>query len=122
MVNIVSLKSLYVFKEEHPEFADAINAWVAVVRVAKWQKPQDIVDEFGERAIDLLGKKDNKPTTVSCERVVFDLRGNHIRIIAKYKFHPKLSEPHLYIKWIGIHRDYTKLCKQNLQYEVTMFK
>lgn len=122
MVHIISIGSLREFTSANPNYAAAIEAWAAIVSKCNWQKPHDIVAEFGSKAIDLLGKKNNKATTLSSNRVVFDVKGNNIRIIAKYQFHPKLKQAQIYIKWIGTHPEYDELCSKSLQYDVDMFK
>lgn len=122
MVHIISTACIKKFADENPKFSEVLSAWITLVSKCEWEKPQDIVNEFGSKAIDLLGKKDNKPTTLSSNRVVFDIKGNHLRIIAKYQFHPKLKVARLYIKWIGTHSEYDKLCNNKLQYEIELFK
>lgn len=122
MVHIIAVKHLDDFMKANPAFSQSIAAWKTIVESCEWKKPQDIVETFGEKAIDLLGKKDKKKGTVSCNRVVFDIKGNQIRVIAKYQFHEKLKKSRLYLKWIGDHKDYSELCKDNSQYDVDMFK
>jgi mRNA interferase HigB len=122
MIHIIKVKPIRDFIVAHPQYAAAIEAWLSIVRHCTWEKPSDIVGEFGPKAIDILRKKDNKPTTKSSERVVFDIMGNNIRIIAKYQFHPKLKEARLYIKWIGTHTEYDKLCARGKQFDIELFK
>lgn len=121
MIHIITIKHIKGFTNENPQYKGALEAWISIVRHCDWKKPQDMVDEFGPKAVDLLGKKDKKKGTVSSERVVFDIKGNHLRLIFKYQFHKKLKKARLYLKWIGTHKDYTELCDKNLQYEVDMF-
>jgi mRNA interferase HigB len=121
MIHIIAIKHLNDFIDDHPNYRMALEAWISIVKSCNWEKPQDIVNEFGSKAIDLLGKKNKKKSTTSCNRVVFDIKGNNIRIIAKYQFHPSLKKSILYLKWIGTHVEYDKLCDQNRQYEVDMF-
>ncbi len=52
-------------------------------------------------------------------RVVFDIGGNHYRIICKYAFGKK--QVHLFVCWIGTHADYDKLYKNNEQYTVNRY-
>lgn len=106
---------------QNPQFSEGIKAWLSIVKQCNWDKPQDIVSEFGIKSIDLIGKRDNKPDTPSSNRVVFDIKGNHIRIIAKYQFHPKLKQSRLYIKWIGTHSQYDVLCKRNQQFDIESY-
>lgn len=122
MIRIIAIKHLKDFIDIHSKYADGIKAWIAIVESSDWECPMDIVKTFGVKAVDLLGKKDNKPNTSSSNRVVFDIKGNQIRIIAKYQFHIKQKNGWLYIKWIGTHSEYTKLCEKNLQYDIDMFK
>lgn len=114
MVHILTIRSLHEYIEINPNVGDRLKAWIALVKSCNWEKPQDIVNAFGAKAVDILTK--------SCSRVVIDIKGNHIRIIAKYQFHPTLKMARLYIKWIGTHAEYDEICKRNLQYEIEMFK
>jgi mRNA interferase HigB len=85
-----------------PSFED----WLAKIKRADWQTPEDIRDTF--KSADILGN--------SCDRVIFNIGGNLYRLIAKYSF--GATKVHLYIKWIGTHAEYTTLCKRDLQYSV----
>jgi mRNA interferase HigB len=60
---------------------------------------------------DLLGNGSN--------RVVFDIGGNNYRMICSYYF--SSSTVHLFVKWIGTHSDYDKLCKERKQYTIDQF-
>ena len=122
MIRIIKTSAIAEYINANPAHKLALEAWKTIVETSTWEKPEDIILQFGSKAIDLLGKKDNKPSTLSCKRVVFDIKGNHLRIIAKYQFHPKQRDGWLYIKWIGTHGEYDKLNDKNLQYEVEMFK
>jgi mRNA-degrading endonuclease HigB of HigAB toxin-antitoxin module len=46
--------------------------------------------------------------------------GNKYRLICKYYFGKQ--RVHLFVKWIGTHAEYTKLCKENNQFNVDSFK
>ena len=74
-----------------------------------WAQPGDIPKTFG--SADLLGN--------GSDRVVFDIAGNNYRMICKYHF--GVTSVHLYIKWIGTHAEYTKLCDDNKQYTVNNY-
>jgi len=53
------------------------------------------------------------------DRVVFNIGGNKYRLICKYQFW--VSGVCLYVKWMGSHAEYTKLCKENKQYTVDLY-
>lgn len=114
MARIVKTSSIAEYIAANQQFAGPLEAWVEIVRTAKWEKPQDIVDTFGAKGTDILGN--------SCNRVVIDVKGNHIRIIAKYQFHEKQKDTcWLFIKWIGTHREYDGINKRRQQYTIEMF-
>lgn len=77
--------------------------------MADWEIPEDIMATFG--SADVLENGSN--------RVVFDIDGNNFRMICKYYFSKILV--HLYIKWIGSHSEYDKLCDKNKQYIIDIF-
>ena len=106
MVRVIAIKNLKDFCESNSQYKEGLEAWISIVQTCEWEKPQDIVKTFGEKAVDILKKKDNKPATKIPNRVVFDVRGNNIRIIAKYLFHKKLKEQILY---------------KNMQYDIDLF-
>lgn len=107
---IISVKHLRQFMNDHSQYSESLKAWISIVddENTMWTKPQDIVETFGSKAVDIIENN----------RVVIDIKGNKIRIIAKYQF----PDARLYIKWIGTHAEYDKLCKKNGQYTVDLFK
>ena len=52
-------------------------------------------------------------------RVVFDVGGNNYRVICKYWF--GITRVHLYVKWIGTHAEYDKICALRKQYNVNEY-
>jgi len=69
----------------------------------------DIKQTFG--SADFLGN--------GSSRVVFDIAGNNYRLICKYAF--KSKQVHLFVCFIGSHKDYDELCKNNEQYNVNHY-
>lgn len=84
----------------------AFKEWLEKLKYAEWEAPSDIIDTFG--SADLIGQGTN--------RIVFDIAGNKYRMICKYWF--GISKIHLYVKWIGTHAEYDKLCRNKMQYTV----
>ena len=83
--------------------------WLSIIKMADWSIPNDIIYTFN--SADILGK--------SSDRVVFNIGGNKYRIICKYYFGE--NNVHLFVKWIGTHANYTKLCKMGKQYNVNLY-
>jgi mRNA interferase HigB len=86
-----------------------LEDWLEKLKNADWKKPADIQTVF--KTADLLGK--------SSSRVVFDIAGNHYRMICKYAFGNK--QIHLFVCWMGTHAAYDKLCDNNEQYKVSIY-
>ena len=60
---------------------------------------------------DILGR--------GSDRIVFNIAGNNFRLICKYHFGKE--KVHLFVKWIGTHAEYTKLCKDAKQYDINAY-
>ena len=108
-VRLVKRKSIDNFILHNAGSRNSFRLWLAILKRANWAAPGDITAVFG--SADLLGNGSNK--------VVFDIAGNHYRMICKYHF--GVTRVHLYIRWIGTHAEYTKLCDKNEQYTVNIY-
>jgi mRNA interferase HigB len=85
----------------------SFELWVSILKRADWIEPIDILSTFN--SADILGK--------SSHRVVFNIGGNNYRLICKYHFGK--IKIHLFVKWIGTHAEYTKLCNNGKQYDIS---
>ncbi len=85
------------------------QAWISLIRISDWSYPEDIRATFP--TADLLGN--------GSQRVVFDIGGNHYRMICTYLFGK--NKVHLFVKWIGTHAAYDRICAQNKQYTIDEF-
>lgn len=97
-VNLVKKQTIEDFKLGNPRSRIPFDEFLAKIKLADWNTPDDIPSTF--RSADLLGN--------GSSRVVFDIGGNHYRMICRYAF--KTKEVHLFIKWIGTHDAYNDLC------------
>lgn len=89
-MQVIALRMLRDFWEEHPRAESPLRAWHALVSKADWSGPADIRRMFG--TADFVG--DN--------RVIFDIGGNNYRLVVHvaYRYHRVL------IKFVGLHKDY----------------
>ena len=108
-VRLIKRITIEKFSEQHADSRGAFSMWLAFIKYADWTIPENIQDTFG--SADLLGNGSN--------RVVFNIAGNHYRMICKYHF--GATRVHLYVKWIGTHTAYSKLCKEKEQYTVNIY-
>jgi mRNA interferase HigB len=67
--------------------------WETKVKKADWKTAHDLKKDFVDA--DPIG--DN--------RIVFNIKGNHYRMVAIVIF----RNHRLYVRWVGTHREYTKI-------------
>lgn len=106
-IHLIKKQSIEEWMVLHARARVSFNGWLSMIKYADWNKPADILDTFSRA--DILGN--------GTDRVVFDVGGNRYRIICKYRFGK--STVHLYIKWIGTHAEYTKLCDMREQFTIS---
>ncbi len=108
-VHLIKKETIEEFTRHNAQSRTSLEEWLFKVRIADWENPTDMQATF--RSADLLGK--------SSSRVVFDIAGNHYRMICKYAFGDK--QVHLFVCWIGTHAAYDELCSKNEQYSVSIY-
>ena len=77
-----------------------------MINDANWETANDIKSSFPTAY--LLGKGPN--------RVIFNVGGNHYRILCKYQFGKSMV--HLVVLRIGTHEEYDKPCAEDKQYTI----
>jgi len=92
-----------------PEVEHLFKIWLSIIKRVDWNEPNDIITTFN--SADILGS--------GSDRVVFNIGGNNYRLICKYYFGN--TKVHLFVKWIGTHAMYTKLCNDGKQYEIKAY-
>ena len=108
-VHLIKKQSIERYVKDNVQSKPAFQIWLSLLRFADWESPTDIVNTFG--SADILGK--------GSQRVVFNVGGNKYRMICKYHFGKTMT--HLFVKWIGTHAEYDKLCKDGKQYDAELF-
>ena len=83
--------------------------WLSTVRRTDWNEPNEIISTFNSADIPGNGS----------DRVVFNIGGNNYRLICKYHFGN--MKVHLFVKWIGTHAAYTKLCNNGKQFDIDTY-
>lgn len=108
-IHLIKRQSILSYIEKNPQGKVSFERWLSIIKSADWSEPNDIISTF--KTADILGK--------GSKRVVFNIGGNNYRMICRYHFGEK--QVHLFIKWIGTHAEYTKLCNQGNQYTVNIY-
>lgn len=108
-VRLVKRKTIEDYVRKNARSRSPFRIWLTNLKFADWNEPDDMLATFG--SADLLGAGSN--------RIVFDIGGNNYRMICKYLFGK--TKVHLYIKWIGTHAEYDKLCNKGKQYTIDIY-
>ena len=111
IVNLIKAKSVRAYAYRHASSIGSFEEWIDKVNNADWDRPEDMRRTFA--SVDYLGG--------GSSWVVFDIGGNQYRIICSYYFNPEIETATLFVKWIGTHAQYDKLCNRNKQYSVDEF-
>jgi mRNA interferase HigB len=108
-VHLIKKQSIENYVHDNAQSRTSFETWLSIIKRADWDEPKDIISTFNNA--DILGK--------GSDRVVFNIGGNNYRLICKYYFGQ--NRIHLFIKWIGTHADYTKLCNDGKQYDISNY-
>lgn len=92
-MNVIKRQTLVEFCNKHADARVALNTWFSACKKADWKSYNELQKDYPEAF------------PVGDNRVVFDVKGNKYRLIARVLFVFKQVQ----IKWIGTHADYDKI-------------
>lgn len=87
---IISYAPIRDFTEANPAVGDALEEWYFKCKAADWKNIADMRRSFNN--IDFVGN----------DRYVFNIKGNHYRLVAMIFF----SRRTIFIRFVGTHREY----------------
>ena len=92
-MRIIAKKILREFWVKHPDSEQQLKSWFQETSTAKWTDPNQIKLEYPSASI------------LADNRVVFNIKGNHYRIIVKVSYDYQM----IWIRFIGTHTEYNKV-------------
>ena len=81
--------------------ADSLKAWVFEVRYSTWDNTNELKSKY------------RHATVLSSKRVVFNIKGNDLRLIVDIEYKLKI----VFIVWFGTHAEYDKIDAKKVSYE-----
>ena len=108
-VHVIKRQTIEDYISNNARSKSSFETWLSILKRANWKKPSDIIYTFN--SADIIGKRS--------ERIIFNIGGNNYRVICKYHFGE--TKVHLFIKWIGTHAEYSKLCNEEKQYTINQY-
>lgn len=97
-MHIITRRTLIEYADQNAQVRDELNTWYHIVKQAEWSDLNDLHSDIP--SADLIG--DN--------HYVFNVKGNHYRLIALVFFPTK----RVYIRGIFTHAEYSKLSKNDI--------
>lgn len=93
LMRVISRKTLRDFYERHAASKAPLEAWFHEAKAAPWRTPKDISARYP--SADFLPGN----------RVVFDIAGNHYRLIARIHYNTSI----VFVRFVGTHAAYDKI-------------
>ena len=92
-MRVIAKKILRDFWETHADSEQQLKAWYQEASNANWKNPTDIKIDYPSASI------------LSDSRVVFNIKGNHYRLIVKINYDYEM----VWIRFVGTHAEYDKI-------------
>jgi mRNA interferase HigB len=92
-LRIIAKKTLRDFWEIHPDSEQQLKSWYQETSKAEWEGPTQIKLEYPSASF------------VVDNRVVFNIKGNHYRLIVKINYNYQM----IWIRFVGTHAEYDKI-------------
>jgi mRNA interferase HigB len=92
-VVVISYRTIREFGDKHGDARDALNNWYTIVERADFANFNELKIVFS--SVDAVGN----------DRYVFNIRGNHYRLVALIQF----SVRTVYVLFVGTHVEYDKI-------------
>lgn len=93
MNRIIAKRTLREYWEKNPDCELHLKTWYDTAKKSKWKNSNEIKATYRNASI------------VGNNRVVFNIKGNHYRLIVKFNFERDWA----FIRFIGTHKDYDKI-------------
>ena len=97
-MRVIAKKTLRDFWEKHPDSEQQLKTWYHEADAATWKGPKDIKKEYPSASI------------LANNRVVFNIKGNHYRLIVKINY----AYQFVWIRFIGTHAEYDRIDAENI--------
>ena len=92
-MRIIAKKILRDFWNTHPDSEQQLKSWYQETLKAEWTGPRQIKKEYPTASF------------LADNRVVFNIKGNHYRLIVKISYDYQM----VWIRFIGTHAEYDKV-------------
>jgi mRNA interferase HigB len=92
-------------RKERAAVKSQLDAWFAEAEKATWRTPAELKQQYGSASI------------ITSERVVFNIKGNHYRLIVAISYDYQI----MLIKWLGTHKEYDQINAAEVEYDKSRY-
>ena len=92
-MRVIAIATLREYWEKRPDVEQPLKEWYVKTCWAHWSSLSDMRNTFN--AVDYVGN----------QRYVFNIKGNHYRLVVAVKFTPGL----VYVRFVGTHKEYERI-------------
>lgn len=92
-MRIIAKRTLRDYWESHPTAEEPLRSWYRTVKGEVWDSPADVKARFPKASI------------VGDNRAVFNIRGNHYRLIVQINYQYRI----VYVRFVGTHAEYDRI-------------
>lgn len=100
MFNIIARKTLLEYCKKYPKARNALLEWYFEFANYDFQTFQDLKKVYSNASL------------VGDDRIVFNIMGNHFRLVVRIIFTYKAAQ----IKWFGTHSEYDNIDVETIKY------
>jgi mRNA interferase HigB len=101
MFNIIARKTLLAYCLAYPKAANALKEWYSEMLGMEYRSFHELKADYGNASL------------VGDDRVVFNIMGNHFRLVVRMVFEYRTIQ----IKWFGTHAEYDRIDVKTVKYK-----
>ncbi|HCS19150.1 MAG TPA: addiction module toxin RelE [Bacteroidetes bacterium] len=102
MFNIITRKTLLEYAKRYPIAANALFEWYHELSKSEFANFNELKAIYANASL------------VGDSRVVFNVMGNHFRLVVRISFEYKAIQ----VKWFGTHKEYDKIDVTTVQFKI----
>ena len=102
MFNIITRKTLLFYCKKYPKGANALLEWYHEFKDDEFKSFQELKAKYGNASL------------VDDNRIIFNIAGNHFRLVVRIGFKHKAVQ----IKWFGTHAEYDKIDVSTVKFKI----
>ncbi|MET7255982.1 type II toxin-antitoxin system HigB family toxin [Dyadobacter jiangsuensis] len=100
-MRIIATQTLRSYTRTYPNAEQSLFAWNQEAESAEWNSPNEMKEQYRNASV------------LSQKRVVFNIHGNHYRLIVDIEYRLKI----VFIVWFGTHEEYDKIDARTISYD-----